>query len=212
MKRPLGPVLAYLGFAAVCLVLGGVLVFNLTRLANSEPEPRHRITPEMRRLAAAASHWPAPEFTRKDTDGLTLDLASLLARRPVYLVFIKEGCPCSIEAQPFFERLYKKFGDRVQFVAVTDGTPAEAREWKAHFQVVYPMLSEPKAGLMHDFKALHSAYSALITKEEGVVHLWPGYSRGELDSIVETLNLVTGRKQVVAFDDAPRKPTTGCTF
>src|SRR5262249_23516488 len=38
-------------------------------------------------------------------DGRQLSWDDLSAGQPVVLIFIKEGCPCSIQVEPFFQRV-----------------------------------------------------------------------------------------------------------
>ena len=204
---------SYAVFAGIFVMVCGVAVANWMSASNAlEPEPRHPITEELRKQTAAQAGQAIPYFVRKNVDGEVFDLKQAVEKGPVFVIFIMEGCPCSYEAQPLFQRIEAAFGKKVQFVGITTGSVSEAKEWKAHFDMAYPVISEPDAKLMHDFKAVHSAYTALLTKEGGVVSMWPGYSQHELQSITEALNRATGLREIVAVTDAPRKPTTGCTF
>jgi peroxiredoxin len=192
--------------------MGALLLASLRNSPTNEPDPRHWITADIRKQVAALAKTPAPTFTRTDTDGERIDLRAELAKKPVFLIFIMDGCPCSYEAQPFFQRLYAAYGDKVEFIAITDGTMEQAKEWKAHFQMVYPVISEPKKELMHLYRAIHSAYTALLTEDEGVVQMWPGYSQAELESISGGLSKASGKRPKVDLAGAPHKPTTGCVF
>ncbi len=65
----------------------------------------------------------------------------LKGKKPVYLVFWTTWCPyCKVEL-PQIEELYKKYGDRVEFIGVSLGIKNEinkfVREKKLSFPVVY---------------------------------------------------------------------------
>lgn len=206
-------IVTYLAFMAVCVVIGTLVVLSSSKVKQYfEPDPRHAITPTIRREVATSSKTVAPEFERIDCNGGPVSLKTALAKGPVFLIFIMDSCPCSYEAQPFFQRIAKAYGDKVSFIGVTDGTPAQAREWKAHFEITYPVISEPKKDLMHLYKAKHSAYTALVNKDGSIEQLWPGYSQAELKSIAKSLGSVTASNPKLDFGDAPLKPTTGCEF
>ncbi len=201
-------------FAAAALTLAGVgLLIAARPHMSSGPEPRHPITDAMRRDAATHDATRGPSFHVVDTEGDTLDLAALTKDGPVFLIFIMDSCPCSIEAQPYFQRLYDGFGGRVPFVGITDGTTDQGREWKAHFQMTFPLISNPKKELMHRFGAQHSAYSALVGKGGRIVRLWPGYDRSMLREIESAIAAEAGLPNPrIDVSGAPTKPTSGCIF
>ncbi len=180
---------------------------------NSEPDPIHPITPQMRAEASRATLTLAPTLDRVDTEGKTVDLAKLTEKGPAFLVFIMEGCPCSLEAQPFFQRMYDSFGQKVPFVGITDGTVAQGKEWKAHFQMTFPLISDPSKDLMKGFGAEHSAYTALVGRGGKIVQLWPGYDQamlGEIKNAIAAEGSLPSPELIVS--DAPTKPTSGCRF
>lgn len=179
----------------------------------AEPEPRHPITDDMRREAAARANSTSPTIDAIDTEGDRVNLAKLTQGGPAFLIFIMDSCPCSIEAQPFFQRLYDGFGQKVPFVGVTDGTLAQGKEWKAHFQMVFPLISDPNKDLMKAFGAKHSAYTALVGKGGRVVQLWPGYDQAMLGEMKAAIAREAGMLEpAVNVSDAPKKPTSGCVF
>ncbi|MHB8634977.1 MAG: peroxiredoxin family protein [Fimbriimonadaceae bacterium] len=167
----------------------------------------------MRVAAAERANSSGPTMDRIDTEGDRVDLAKLTASGPAFLVFIMDSCPCSIEAQPFFQRLYDGFGQKVPFVGITDGTLAQGKEWKAHFQMTFPLISDPKKDLMKAFGAKHSAYTALVGKGGRIVRLWPGYNQAMLHEMIVAIAREAGVPEpAVDVAGAPTKPTSGCVF
>ena len=67
-----------------------------------EGPQRHLVRPEMLIATAKMTDVVAPAFQDQQTDDSYYDIAELTGDGPVVLVFIKEGCPCSLAAQPFF--------------------------------------------------------------------------------------------------------------
>ena len=76
----------------------------------------------------------APAFQTEATDGKGYHLDTLTKESPILLMFIKQGCPCSESAQPFFNRLYEAYGV-LQGVVVEKGI--HPIEIKYHPQTVY---------------------------------------------------------------------------
>src|SRR5689334_6409725 len=77
----------------------------------------------------------APSFVTRDAEGRRRSLATTAAGRPLVILFVQGGCPCSEAAQPFFNALHAAFADRVAVVGIFDGEPGEARAWAAERRV-----------------------------------------------------------------------------
>ncbi|HTU24462.1 MAG TPA: hypothetical protein VMF30_03625, partial [Pirellulales bacterium] len=80
--------------------------------SSSEPAARHYVTPDQ---LAAASRDVAPtivDFQAVAHDRGLRSLAELADGRPAILVFVKQGCPCSVQFQPVFNRLAEAFDGR----------------------------------------------------------------------------------------------------
>jgi hypothetical protein len=86
----------------------------------SEPVDKHRVTTDMLTATGKMSAQAAPPFQAKGTDGVSYSLADLAKDGPVVLAFIKHDCPCSKEAQRYFNRLADAYGREVKFLGVID--------------------------------------------------------------------------------------------
>ncbi len=206
-----GFVMAAYGYVAIRSILPGPgLVVPLKPL--KQPE-RHEATPDMIRQAGERSDRPAPPFSGIDGQGGRHDSQTLFGRRPVVLVFIKNGCPCSVSAQPFFDKIAKAFGTDADFLGVIDGTSETAKAWREKYRVGIPILADPGFRIISDYGAESSVYVVLVGKDGKMARVWPGHSREMLRELVRLLESGTGRKVgEIDFDDAPRDLMAGCPF
>jgi peroxiredoxin len=178
-----------------------------------ESEKKHLVTPEMRLATEKAANTVAPAFRAEATDGKTYDLAELTARGPVALVFVKEGCPCSVESQPFFNRLYEAYGDETPFFGVIDAPLGRAGKWAEVNHAAFPLLSDVDLNIVHDYKAESSAYLAVVAKGGAIEKLWPGYSAAMIREASACLAKLTGTEpKAIDATGAPDEMLTGCPF
>jgi peroxiredoxin len=198
---------------------GGALIYAAKTSAPISDEykvlaqPRHPVTPEMWKQADSAKGVAAPEFQITDTDGTVRTLDDLTKDRPLFLYFVLEGCPCSIEAEPHYERLSQQFQGGINFLAVTNAKPDVAKKWKSEFAVPFPVVSQPGLELMNKFGVERAVYCLLIDKGGKIVSMWPGYSASMLQEVNQEMAAAlhqTPRK----FDskEAPEIMTSGCAF
>jgi peroxiredoxin len=176
-------------------------------------DEEHRVTTEMQEASEAMSDRPAPAFRAIGQDGIGFDSASIVGDRPLVLVFIKDGCPCSTSAEPFYARLHAAYGDEATFLGVIDGDRAVASRWVDDHGTPYPVLADPSLDIVRSFEVRNSAYVALIDRAGQIEALWPGYSEGILNEISARLADLTGLDQAdVGADQAPELPYSGCPF
>ena len=181
-----------------------------TELDFSQPE--HKVTPEMTAAAAARALKPAPSFSRLDVKGESRTISGKL-QRPQLLLFILDTCPCSVDAQPIFNRFAKHWAGKVDFLGVINTDAKKGRSWMSDYRVAFPVVPDAGLEIIEAYKAQQSVYSALISTEGQIVKLWPGYSQGLFKEMNETL-AKESRSKVVPFDAqyAPVEDTTGCYF
>jgi len=179
-----------------------------------ESEKKHLVTPEMLAATEKASQTAAPAFQAEATDGKTYDLAELTKSGPVVLAFVKEGCPCSVESQPYFNRLFEAYGTKVPFFGVIDGPVNRAEKWGRVNDAAFPILSDVDLMIIHDYKAESSAYLAIVSKGGTLEKLWPGYSVEMLDDASARLAKLAGMDvQPIDTTGAPSgEMLTGCPF
>jgi peroxiredoxin len=184
------------------LVVTGVLV-----------DEEHLVTHEMQAASDAMADRPAPGFVAESHDGKTIDSDRLVGDRPVFLVFIKDGCPCSSSAEPFFARLHASYGDRASFLGVIDGDAEVANRWVVAHDTPYPVLADAGLKIVRAFEVQNSAYVVLIDREGQITAHWPGYSEAILREMSAQLASLTGRSEAeVGAEEAPELPYSGCPF
>ncbi len=90
----------------------------------------------------------APDFTLVDTDGATLDLATLTADGPLVLVFFRHaGCPACNLAPPYYARtLYPHLG-AARLVAVSPQVPDRLRAIRDRHALPFTVASDPDGAL-----------------------------------------------------------------
>ena len=193
------------------------LVSHQSRALSSAPNlldvPRHPVTEPMWQKAKAVAGKPGPNFQLKDPLGKAVQLSDLCKSGPVILVFTKDNCPCSIEAQPFFNQIAKGFEGKVTFVGIIDGPSYVASKFHDDFKVPYQMLLAEKGEVFKAYDAQQSAYTTLVDSKGIVIKQWPGYCRSMLVELDEEIAKLTGGKAVqIDTTMAPEKMNSGCAF
>ena len=111
-----------------------------------EGPQRHLVRPEMLIATAKMTDVVAPAFRAQATDDSYYDIAELTGDGPVVLVFIKEGCPCSLAAQPFFNLLFDAYGKHARFFKASSMVAYRvAKKWDSRKTKQRPLLSDPTA-------------------------------------------------------------------
>ncbi|MFO0956598.1 MAG: redoxin domain-containing protein [Isosphaeraceae bacterium] len=174
----------------------------------------HKVTEAMQAAADEAAGAPAPAFRSLDGDRDEHDLgAADYQGKPVVLIFIKDGCPCSLAMQPFFNQLARSYGDKIRFLGVIDGEPELAKFWGNARAVPYPILADPDMDIIRDYGVSNSAYLALIDPEHRLEMLWPGVSKAMLGEVNRRLAQVAGRAPgAIDTADAPSELYSGCPY
>ena len=203
----------------IALACGGMMLLVAAKRPHVEEtdiafgQPRHPVTTEMTTKTEAVAKRMAPAFTVKDVVGKELTLASPGSERPQFVYFVKDGCPCSFDAEPLFHDLSKQFKGQVDFVSVTDAKPDKAKKWFTQMLVPYPVISDPDQELINAYRATNSVFSVLLDRSGHIDKMWPGYSVG----ILKEMNSRMAKLADVAekpFDTkyAPVEKSSGCAF
>jgi peroxiredoxin len=92
-------------------------------------------------MGALSVGTKAPDFTLKTGDGKEFSLSTELANGPVVLAFFKVSCPTCQYAFPFFERLYKAYGQNgVKMIGVSQNVARETAAFVKQFGITFPVV------------------------------------------------------------------------
>jgi peroxiredoxin len=146
-------------------------------------------------------------------DGRRRRWADLSSGQPVVVVFIKDGCPCSVEFEPFFQRVAALYGGQVRFVGVIDASLQAARQCAADQHVPYPILADPDRRIIRRLDARHGGYVALLTAEGVIDGFWPGCSVATMTELGRGIARLAGvPERPLDVTGMPGPLTTGCPF
>ena len=174
---------------------------------------KHFVTPDQLLECGAMAERRIAPFSAVAHDGARFAWPAAGGARPLVLVFIKRGCPCSVEFEPFFHRLEKEYRDAAQFAGVIDADADLAREYAAANKVPYRVLADPDRAIITRFEAKHGGYVALLGVDGHIDTLWPGCSAEMMRNLgrhIAALRALAERPLDVS--DMPKILTTGCPF
>jgi hypothetical protein len=174
---------------------------------------KHFVTPEQLVECGALAQRRIEPFSAVAHDGARFTWPVAGWTRPLVLVFIKRGCPCSVEFEPFFHRLEQQYRDAADFVGVIDADADLARAYAAANKVPYRVLADPDCAIITRFEAKHGGYVALLGVDGNLDTLWPGCSAEMMRALgcrIAALRALAERPLDVS--DMPKILTTGCPF
>jgi peroxiredoxin len=92
-------------------------------------------------MAALTVGAKAPDFELAPLEGPRFSLAENLTHGVVVLAFFKVSCPTCQYAFPFFERLWKAYGESgVSLVGISQNSAKETAAFVKEFGVTFPVL------------------------------------------------------------------------
>lgn len=175
--------------------------------------PRHPVSNEMADDATARAGSTAPNAVLVADNGKSYELAEQWSNGPVVLVMTKDGCPCSIEAQPHFSELAKRYATKIKFFAVFDADQNAAAKYGADFSVPYPVLASPTTDYFKKLRAKQSVYTFLVATGGKIERVWPGYNKDMLRELNSELSRISGiPAKELEMTLVPDKMTSGCYF
>jgi peroxiredoxin len=183
-------------------------------VGESSPTSRsHLASPTMIEVSSRASGSKAPDFKASANDGQTYRLSEIVKAGPAVLIFIKEDCPCSRAAEPFFQRIHAAGRGWVPFYGVIDGGVEVAQRWADQSHSVFPILADPELKIIHAYKAESSAYVAFVGPEGQIEKLWAGYSESMLRELADRMaRWVKPGMEPFDVSDAPAELYSGCPY
>jgi hypothetical protein len=174
---------------------------------------KHFVTPQQLVAAGTMSERTLAPIPAVAHDGRRHQWMDLAGGQPVVVVFIKKGCPCNVEFEPFFHRLERAYRGSARLVGVIDGPVEAARHYAEANRAPYLILADPERALISRFRAENGAYVALLTPAGVLDTLWPGCSAQMMRELSRRLAELAGiAEQPIDTAGLPDVLTTGCPF
>ena len=174
---------------------------------------KHFVTPDQLVECGALAERRIEPFSAVANDGGQFTWPAAGVARPLVLVFIKLGCPCSVEFEPYFHRLEERYHDTADFVGVIDADVGSARAYAVANKVPYRVLADPDHAIITRCEAKHGGYVALLGVNRQLDTLWPGCSAEMMRALGRRIAaLRTLAERPLDVSDMPKVLTTGCPF
>ena len=181
--------------------------------AGAKEAQTHYVTPGQIADSNEMVHGVIDGLEAVASDGRRLSWAEISGGHPVVLVFVKDGCPCSVEFEPFFQRVERLYRGAVRFAGVIDGDVEAARVYATEQHVPYPVLADEKRTIIRRLQAKNGVYMSLLDKDGTIVGYWPGSSADTLRDLGRRIANLTGvAEQPLDVTGVPNVLTTGCPF
>ena len=116
---------------------------------------------------------PAPEFSAKAADGSSHTLSSLTAKGPLFLYFIKDGCPINHKMVKYYNQLGAAYKGKATMVGDIDGDAGIAKAWLAQYKSPFPVLLDADQKIIQSYGALFSPWAVMVDKGK-VAKVWAG--------------------------------------
>jgi hypothetical protein len=146
-------------------------------------------------------------------DSRALGWDELSGGRPVVLVFLKDGCPCSATFAPFIQRVERLYRGTVHFAGVMDAPVETTRRYATEWQLPYPILADPDRRLIRRFQAKNGGYVVLLTPAGVMDGCWPGWSGHVMQELGRRIARLAGvEERPLDVAGMPAALTAGCPF
>ena len=161
-------------------------------------------------MAALEADSRAVDFSLPGLDDKKYSLAESSKEGPVLAAFFKSSCPVCQLTFPFLERFHHHFHDtKARIWAVSQDEPEEARVFATEYGLSMPMLLEDVEHhypVSNAYGLTHVPTLFLIGQAGDILQTSVGFARKDLLQIARKLEMLTGRKGFLLFqeqDDAP---------
>ena len=150
-------------------LLAVFVVFSVTGCGASDDAQAEKVK-KAAEVTQTQQESIAPDEVLKTLDGKTVKLKDLYMEKPVYLNFWASWCPPCVKEMPHIENMYKKYGDKVNFVVVSvDSKEEQARAFDSKSDFTMPIYTGDINRLSDDYGLSAIAVSILIDTHGKIV-------------------------------------------
>jgi peroxiredoxin len=155
-----------------------------------------------RTMAALTAGTQAPQFELPTMDGSRFSLQDALSRGPVLAVFFKISCPVCQYALPFFQRLYKAYGQKqVRVIGISQNEKRDTAEFMKRYGITFPvLLDDTNTFPVSKAYGLTNVPTAFWISEDGIIEISSvGWARQEFEEMVRKAASATGNAPEPVF-------------
>jgi peroxiredoxin len=141
----------------------------------------------------------APQFELPAMGGAKFSLQDALARGPVLAVLFKISCPVCQYALPYYQRLYKSYGQKnLAIVGISQNEKADTADFMKRYGITFPvLLDDTKSFPVSNAYGLTNVPTSFWIAPDGEIEISSvGWSRQDFEEMV--------RKAAAATGDAPK--------
>jgi peroxiredoxin len=158
-----------------------------------------------KRMATLEAGTKAPHFGLPAMDWSKFSLQDALTRGPVLAVFFKISCPVCQYALPYFERIYKSYGNgKFSIVGISQNEKKDTAEFMKRYGVTFPvLLDDTKTFPASNAYGLTNVPTAFWISEDGEIEISSvGWSRHDFEEIVRKVASANGQTPKPLFQPA----------
>jgi peroxiredoxin len=147
-----------------------------------------------RTMAALTAGTRAPEFALTAMDGSKFALYGALNRGPIVAVFFKISCPVCQYALPYYERIFRAYGDQsVTIVGVSQNQKSDTAEFVKRYGITFPvLLDDTKSFPVSNAFGLTNVPTSFWISEDGEIEVSSvGWVKQEFEEIARKAATVT---------------------
>ncbi len=137
-------------------------------------------------MAALTAGTKAPDFSLSALDGSKFSLQQALQRGPVVAAFFKVSCPVCQYAFPFFERLYKAYGNkRATIVGISQDNARDTGAFLKQYGVTFQtLLDDPNGYAVSNAYGLTNVPTVFLIGQDGTIEISSvGWSKQDVEQV-----------------------------
>jgi peroxiredoxin len=148
-----------------------------------------------RTMTALTAGSRAPHFELTAMDGAKFAFQDALSRGPILAVFFKISCPVCQYALPYYERIYKAYGDQsFTIIGVSQNQKSDTAEFMKRYGITFPvLLDDTKTFPASNAYGLTTVPTSFWISEDGEIEISSvGWVKQEFEEIARNTASASG--------------------